>query len=157
MALAGILHGASAQCRSSWQDIVSSIACHSTWTGEVCLWTLKDVHVKTVGIGGATIAHPKPIFPTVWRLLDVQKFKILVLDVGSNDLDISRHPNLNLQYLARGLVNQAKDLGSKFKVEITLCLPIPRAEAKFPGSFETTRDFNELVSGMVKDLRHIHV
>ena len=86
----------------------------------------------------------------------MQKFKILVLDVGSNDLNISRHPNLNLQSLARELVSQAKDIGSKFKVEIILCLPIPRAESKFPGSFETTRDFNELVSGLVKDLRHIH-
>ena len=79
-----------------------------------------------------------------------------MLDVESNELDISRHPNLNLQFLARELVSQAKDLGSKFKVEIILCRPIPRAEAKFPGSFETTRDFNELVSGMVNELRHIH-
>ena len=65
--------------------------------------------------------------------MDAQKFKILVLDVGSNDLDISRHPNPNLQSLAREVVSQAKDIGSKFKVEIILCLPIPRAESNFLG------------------------
>ena len=60
-----------------------------------------------------------------------QKFKILVLDVMSNDLDLSIHPNLNLSHLARELVTQTKDIGSKFGVEIIICLPIPRSEAKF--------------------------
>ena len=105
---------------------------------------------------GATIANPKPIFPTVRRNLESQKFKILVLDVGSNDLDISRYPNLNLHSLAREFVSQTKDIGSNFWVEIIICLPIPRAESKFPGSFDTTKAFNEFVSGLVKDLKHIH-
>ena len=90
------------------------------------------------------------------RILESQKLKILVLDVGSNELDISRHPILNLHSLARELVSQAKDISSKFRVEIVICLPIQRADSKFPGSFDTTKAFIELVSGPVKDLKHIH-
>ena len=84
--------------------------------------------VQTIGIGGATIPNPKPIFPTLRRTLESQKFNILVLDIRSNDLNISRHPNLNLHSLARELVSQAKDIDSKFLIEIIICLPIPWAE-----------------------------
>ena len=50
----------------------------------------KDTTVQTLGIGGATIANPKPIFPDVRQILAPQNFKILVLDVRSNDLDFSK-------------------------------------------------------------------
>ena len=71
----------------------------------------KDTTIQAIGIGGAIIANPKPMFPTVRHILDSQKLQILVLDVGSNDLNISRHPNLNLHSLAKELVSQAKGIG----------------------------------------------
>ena len=70
-------------------------------------------------------------------------FWLLVLDIGSNDLDKSGQPNLNPITLARELVHQAKDMGSNFHVQVVICLPIPWAESKFLGSFETTKVFNE--------------
>ena len=79
------------------------------------------------------------------------------LPLSPGDISILEPFDLNLPSLARELISQARDIGSNFRVEIIFCLPIPRAKSKFPGSFKTTRDLNELVSGLVKDLRHIHV
>ena len=82
----------------------------------------------------------------------LSKFKILVLDVGSNDLDISRHPKLNLHSLTRELVTQAKGIGSKFHVEIIICLPIPGGSKNSRALLTPQR----CSMSLVKDLKHIH-
>ena len=54
----------------------------------------KSYSVETIGIGGVTIAGHKPIFSLISHQTDLNKYSLLVVDVGSNDLDLTRILNI---------------------------------------------------------------
>ena len=56
--------------------------------------------------------------------------QLLVLDIGSNDLDPTRH-NINNEYLARELVSRAPKVGRNYGIHVIICLPIPRQNQNF--------------------------
>ena len=108
------------------------------------------VSVVLEGKGGATIGGPKPIDREVAACFRKDKFKFLILDLGSNDLDPIRHPNWDIERLAGAYVRKAADFVQKFGIKVVLCLPIPRCEAQFPGSFDRTVQFNQIVTDLAK-------
>ena len=99
--------------------------------------------VDTIGIGGAAIIGRKPNLSSIPHQIATQNYSLLVLNVGSNDLDPNRQPNINTSQWAREIVTQAQEIGQKFALKVMVCLPIPRAESKFPGSFDVTKTFND--------------
>ena len=113
--------------------------------------------VDTIGIGGATIVGHKPIFSHIRHQAELQKYNLLVVDVGSNDLDLTRNPNINIIQLARELVTQAQEIGLHFDLKVVICLPIPRAESKFPGLFDITMAFNDQVKTMARNRENVKV
>ena len=108
------------------------------------------VRVHLQGKGGATICGPKPIDREIAQTLRSAKFQIVILELGSNDLDTIRHPNWDTCKLAELYVKKAIDLVAAFGVKVVLCLPIPRDETQFPGSFERTSKFNQVVVDLAK-------
>ena len=80
-----------------------------------------------------------------------------MLDVGSNDLDLTRHSNINISQLARELVTHSQEIGQRFGLKVVICLPILTAESKFPGSFDITIAFNDQVRTMAKDKTNVKV
>ena len=100
--------------------------------------------VELVGKGGATIGPQKPLGGEVHSLLRRQpSCKLLILDLGSNDLDTTRHPHLDVQLLAIRYLQLGDEFAKAYKITVVLCLPIPRDEKQFPGSFQTTSKFND--------------
>ena len=65
----------------------------------------------SIGISGTTIDGHKPIFSHIKHQTKVQKYSHLVVNVGSNDLDLTRNSNINISQLARELVTQAQEIG----------------------------------------------
>ena len=68
--------------------------------------------------------------------------------MGSNDLDLTRNLNININKLAEKLVIQALEIR---------CLPIPRAETKFHGLFEITKAFNDQVKILAEGKANVKV
>ena len=69
--------------------------------------------------------------------------------------DLTKHPNINISQLARGLVTQ--EIGQMFGLKVVIYLPIPRAESKFPGSLDITMALNDQVRTMTKDKTNVNV
>ena len=63
--------------------------------------------MHNLGIGGATLAGAKSLFPQVLTKLKAKKFSLDILDIGSNDPDPIRRRHINVQTLAGELVTQA--------------------------------------------------
>ena len=80
-----------------------------------------------------------------------------MVDVGSNDLDLTRNPNINISQLARELVTQAQEIGLHFDLKVLICLSVPRAESKFPGLFEITMAFNDQIKTMAREKTNVKV
>ena len=120
-------------------------------------WQVPGASIILEGKGGATICGPKPFD----REIDIQfrttKFSLLILDIGSNDLDPVRHPNWCLPKLAEALVSKASLLATRFNISVVICLPIPRDEEQFPGSFQRTTQFNTILKGLVDKEVRVHV
>ena len=115
----------------------------------------KECKVDTIGISGATTVEL--IIPLILHQIQSQNYKLLVLDIGSNDLESTRQPNINTGQLARELVNQKQDIGRNYGFGVIICLPTLRAESKFPGSFKITKAFHKHVSTMAESKTHVHV
>ena len=119
-------------------------------------FNLPNIKLHFSGRGGATIIGHKTIDRKVEEILNVNSsIRILFLELGSNDLDLKRNPHLDIYEKARHLLKAAEKF-SRHDIDVVLCLPIPRDEAKFPGSFDTTKHFNEIVKSMVEDKAKIH-
>ena len=101
--------------------------------------------IRLHGKGGATIGDPKPIDRDITGILSASKFDFVILDLGSNDLDPIRHPNWEPEVLAQAYFQKGAKISTSFGIKVVLCLPIPRHEEQFPGSFDRTRKFNEVV------------
>ena len=114
-----------------------------------------DNQVTMIGKGGATIVGHKTVDREVHCALRDASFDLLVLDLGSNDLDPLRHPDLNTAELARSLVNKAEAMAFRYKITVVLCLPIPRAERLFPNSFDITDRFNSEVKTLVEGISKV--
>ena len=117
---------------------------------------LPDVKVSFEGKGGATIGGPKPMDVEIERKLREGNFKILHLELGSNDLDLKRHPHKDIQKLAEFYIRKAR-VQTLSDLDVVLGLPIPRHEEKFPGSYERTKSFNEILTSLAKSESRIHV
>ena len=115
-----------------------------------------DYEVEFIGKGGATIAGSKTVYAEIKAALTLKKPKLVILELGSNDLDLSRHPSVDVQLLAKTLVGKAKAMASQSKITVVLCLPIPRNEAQFPGSFKITDQFNQALKAEVEPYPNIH-
>ena len=119
-------------------------------------FNLPDIELHFLGKGGATISGGKTIDSEIrQKLAENPGIRVLILELGSNDLDLNRHPHVDVYEKARHLVGKAESY-SRQDLVVVLCLPIPRDEAKFPGSFEVTKHFNETVRSMVKDKVNVH-
>jgi hypothetical protein len=106
-----------------------------------------DIAKVTVkGIGGARIAGPKSLQPTILTLCNQTKFDLIFLELGSNDITKDR----NLQLTVDVYVRQVAHLCESFNMHAVICLPIPRLERLFPGSVEMTADFNKLLTAKVQ-------
>ena len=115
-------------------------------------------HTVTLhGKGGATISGQKSLDRELHTLLQNSKFNLLILDIGSNDLDPVRHPHANLEHLAQALVGKAAALAFRYKLKVVLCLPIPRCEEQFPCSFNITSKFNSIVKDISASQNSVHV
>ena len=112
--------------------------------------------VSIQGKGGATICGQKTIDKEVHVALRNSKFKLLILDLGSNDLDLIRNPYLKVEKVALTYVEKAAALAARYDIRVVLCLPIPRDEKQFPGSFEITKRFNLLVKTHIKSYSNLH-
>lgn len=103
--------------------------------------------VHTFGIGGATTQGSRSLFPAIRRHLRTNKYHLIILDLGSNDLDPTRHDvsTGSIQRLTAEYHKAATELAMVTRAKVVLCLPIPRDESQFPGSYEATSYFNELL------------
>ena len=54
-------------------------------------------------------------------------------------------------------MTQAQEISLYFGLSIVICLPIPSAESKFPGSFEITKAFNDQVKILAEDKTSVKV
>ena len=117
---------------------------------------LQDVNVTLCGYGGATIRAPKPLLPCMRAKTILSGHDMVILDLGSNDLDTVRHPEVDTHELAQEYLDLAKYLLEYGAKTIVLCLPIPRSERAFPGSFERTSTFNDHVTRECKDTPNVY-
>ena len=77
----------------------------------------KECKVDTIGKCIATIVGHKPIIPLIQHQLHTQNYKLLVLDIRSNDLDPTRQPKINTSQLVRELVSHAEEIGKKLWIQ----------------------------------------
>lgn len=121
--------------------------------------TLEDQgrRVHMVGIGGATIKGKKTVIPPLVQFLKHNRCELVILDVGSNDLDLTRHPTRDLDKLAQDYVRCVDKITTRHpNLQIIICLPIPRLETKFPGSRAHTSNFNTILKTLTADLPRVH-
>lgn len=114
-------------------------------------------NIEFFGIGGAVIQGRKSIFKLLAQQKDLTGVDLLILDIGSNDLDPIRNPGADLSSLATTLVREAKKIIDAHGITIVLCCPIPRAEKLFPNSFKITSSFNNILAELAEGHDHLNL
>lgn len=117
-------------------------------------WPFPNHTVESLGMGGGRIAAGhKSLFPSLYQRLDEGDYSILILDLGSNDLDSRRDP----EEIARDYVRQVEALINMYNIQVKLVLPIPRAGAKFRDSYSRTNTFNQALTAAFEGRKTVQV
>ena len=113
---------------------------------------LDRVTVHTLGIGGAGFQGRKDIFLELPKFIRQHQPKLLVLDVGSNDLDSRKDP----AELADIYFEKLLKLQNTFKLKVVVCQAIPRHPRRRPDSAERIWAFNTHLANKIDGVKDLH-
>lgn len=110
--------------------------------------------VTMVGIGGAYTQGPKSMYTTIAKAFQKQHFEIVFLELGSNDIN---RAGSNIPQIVDNYISEVLAFCARHNTNAVLCLPIPRAEDQFPGSWDKTVIFNNLLTAKVLAISNITI